>query len=116
MLVFFVIFNSLWKFGLTEVKVSNASSPVLFTLVGQAALKTAYGHLLVPLDLPSIKKSFDQFNDLEKALNRLTTTTDSMAEHKNAELENLRGKLDIVHHLALTKVKESHFKEVDIGQ
>ena len=113
MLVLLILFNSLWKLGLTEAEVSNTSSPILFTLVGQAALKTAYGHLLVPLDLPSIKKNFDQFNDLEEALNKLTTTTDSMSEHKNVELDNLRGKLDIVHHLALTKVKENHFKGFD---
>ena len=56
-------------FGCTEIEVSNTSSPVLFTLVGQAALKTAYGHLIVPLNLPSLKASFDQFDDLEKAIN-----------------------------------------------
>ena len=101
------------KFCRAEVEVSNTSSPVLFTLVGQAALQTAYGHLIVPLDLPSVKNSFDQFDDLEKAINKFMTTTDSMYERKNTELDNLRGKLDNVHHLALTKIKESHFDEVD---
>ena len=109
MLVLLINFVSIWGFGLAEVEVSNTSSPVLFTLVGQAALKAAYGHLLVPLDLPSIKESFDKFDDLETAINKLTTATDSMSEHKSTELDNLRGKLDIVHHLALTKMRESHF-------
>ena len=52
---------------------NNTSSPVLFTLVGQAALKTAYRHLVIPLNIPDIKKSFDEFEDLEKAMNQLTT-------------------------------------------
>ena len=113
MLVYWTIVTTILNFGLAKVEISNTSSPVLFTLVGQAALKTAYGHLIVPLDLPSIKKSFDQFDDLETAINKLTTTTDSMFEHKNTELDNLRGKLDIVHHLALTKLKENHFEDMD---
>ena len=113
MLVFVMILVSIETFGCTEVEVSNTSSPVLFTLVGQAALKTAYGHLIVPLNLPSIKKSFDQFEDLEVSVNKLTTTTNSMAKHKSTELNNLRRKLDIVHHLALTKVQENHFEGFD---
>ena len=113
MLVFLIIVSTFYQLGSIEIEVSNTSSPVLFTLVGQAALKTAYGHLLIPLNLSSIKESFDQFDDIEKSFNKLTTTTDEMSEHRNAELENLRGKLDIVHHLALTKARESHFKEVN---
>ena len=46
---------------------NNASTPVLFTPVGQAALKTAYCHLVILLNLPDIKQSFDRFEDLEKA-------------------------------------------------
>ena len=113
MLVLTIILVSIKAFGCTEVEVSNTSSPVLFTPVGQAALKTAYGHLIVPLNLPSIKKSFDQFEDLEVSLNKLTTTTNSMAMHKSTELDKLRRKLDMVHHLALTKVQENHFEGVD---
>ena len=80
---------------------NNTSSPVLFTLVGQAALKTAYGHLVIPLNIPDIKKRFDEFEDLEKVMNQLTTGTDKMYLHRNTEVKNLKGKLNILHHLAL---------------
>ena len=113
MLVLLIIVSAFYQPESLGIEVSNTSSPVLFTLVGQAALKTAYGHLLIPLNLSSIKASFDQFDNIERSFNKLTTTTEEMSEHRNAELENLRGKLDIVHHLALTKAKESHFQEFD---
>ena len=113
MLKFLNIVALFLRFCHAEVEASNTSSPVLFTLVGQAALKTAYGHLIVPLNLPSIKTNFDQFDDLENTINKLTTTTNLMYEHKNTELDNLRGKLDIIHHLTLTKAKESHFDKLD---
>ena len=113
MLVFAIIFGWIRAYEGTEVEVNNTTSPVLFTLVGQAALKTAYGHLIVPVNLPDLKKSFDELEDLEVAINKLTTTTNNMAKHKGTELHNLRRKLDIVHHLALTKAQESHFEGVD---
>ena len=84
---------------------NNTSSPVLFTLTGQAALKTAYAHLVIPLNLPTIKESFDRFEDLEKAMNQLTMGTDYMYTYKNEEVRNLKEKLNILHHLALQKSK-----------
>ena len=92
---------------------NSMSSPVLFTLIGQAALKTAYGHLVIPLNIPDIKKSFDEFEDLEKAINQLTTGTDAMYSHRNSEANNLKGKLNILHHLALQRSKDSVFDKVD---
>ena len=92
---------------------NNTSSPVLFTLISQAALKTAYGHLVIPLNLPDIKNSFDEFEDLEKAINQLTTGTDAMYSHRNSEANNLKGKLNILHHLALQRSKDSVFDKVD---
>ena len=76
---------------------NNTSSPVLFTLVGQAALNTAYGHLVIPLKIPDLKKSFDELEDLEKAINQLTTGTDDMSSHCNSEAKYLKGKLNILH-------------------
>ena len=91
---------------------NNRSSPVLFTLVGQAALKTAYGHLVIPLNIPDIKKSFDEFEDLEKAINKLTTGNNNIYSHRNSEANNLKGKLNILHHLALQRSRDSAFDNV----
>ena len=46
-------------------------------------------------------------------MNQLTTGTDEMYKHKNTELNNLRTKLDIVHHLALTKANDNHFDKLN---
>ena len=73
---------------------NNTSSPVLFILAGQAALKTAYGHLVIPLNLPSIKRRFDHFEDLVKAINQLTTGTDQMYAHHNSEVRNLQREVE----------------------
>ena len=107
-----------WFFGIFLIQSigsteNNTSSPVLFTLVGQAALKTAYGHLVIPLNLPEIKQSFDEFEDLEKAMNQLTTGTDSMSTHRNSEAKNLKGKLNILHNLALQRSKDKAFDKVN---
>ena len=92
---------------------TDTSTPVLFTLAGRAALKTSYAHLVIPLHLPAIKESFDRFEDLEKAMNQLTSGTDSMSKHKNEEVRNLKGKLNILHHLALQKSKDTSFDKVN---
>ena len=110
--------RSFWFFGIFLIQSigsteNNTSSPVLFTLVGQAALKTAYGHLVIPLNLPEIKQSFDEFEDLEKAMNQLTTGTDHMSTHRNSEAKNLKGKLNILHHLALQRSKDTAFDRVN---
>ena len=92
---------------------NSTSSPVLFRLTGQAALKTAYAHLVIPLNLPTIKESFDRFEDLEKAMNKLTSGTDYMYTHINEEVSNLKGKLSILHRLALQKAKGKAFDQVN---
>ena len=78
-------------------------SSVLFTSIGQVTLQTAYGHLLVPLNIPSLKRAFDHFADLQSAINKLITSNTDAYNHRQSELKNLRSKLDIIHHLALTK-------------
>ena len=108
-----LLFISIFLIEIVCSTENNASSPVLFTLVGQAALKTAYGHLVIPLNIPDIKRSFDEFEDLEKAINQLTTGTDAMYSHRNSEANNLKGKLNILHHLALQRSKDSAFDKVN---
>ena len=86
--------NLVWIFVVLVTKdcqplKTNTLTPVLFTLAGRATLKTSYAHLVIPLHLPAIKESFDRFEDLEKAMNQLTSGTDSMSKHKNEEVRNL---------------------------
>ena len=86
---------------------------MLFTSIGQATLQTAYGHLLVPLNITALKRAFDHFSDLQSAVNHLVASNTDAYNHRQTELRNLRGKLDIIHHLALTKRQDSHFSGVD---
>ena len=91
----------------------ESSSSVLFTSMGQATLQTAYGHLVVPLNIPSLKKAFDHYSDLQSAVNKLVSGNVESYNHLQSELKTLRSKLDIIHHLALTKQQDSHFSGVD---
>ena len=91
----------------------ETSSSVLFTSMGQATLQTAYGHLVVPLNIPSLKKAFDHYSDLQSAINKLVSGNTESYNHLQSELKTLRSKLDIIHHLALTKQEDSHFSGVD---
>ena len=91
----------------------ETSSSVLFPSIGQATLQTAYGHLLVPLTLPALKRAFDHFANLQSAINKLIASNTDAYNHQQSELETLRGKLDVIHHLALTKRKDTHFSGVD---
>ena len=108
--VWFILICVIKSVQLTE---NNTSSPALFTLLGQAALKTAYGHLVIPLNIPDIKQSFDRFKDLEKAMNQLTTGTDKMYAHRNTEIKHLKGKLNNLYYLALQRAKDTTFDKVD---
>ena len=81
--------------------------------MGQATLQTAYGHLVVSLNIPSLKKAFDHYSDLQSAINKLVSGNTESYNHLQSELKTLRSKLDIIHHLALTKQKDSHFSGVD---
>ena len=80
----------------------DSSSSVLFTMMVQATLQTAYGHLLASLNIPVLKMSFDHFVDFQSAINKLILRNTDSYKHLQAELANLRAKLDIRHHLALT--------------
>ena len=91
----------------------ETSSSVLFTSMGQATLQTTYGHLVVPLNIPSLKKAFDHYSDLQSAINKLISGNTESYNHLQSELRTLRSKLDIIHHLALTKQEDSHFSGVD---
>ena len=91
----------------------ETSSSLLFTSIGQATLQIAYGHLLVPLNITALKKAFDHFADLQSAINHLIASNTDAYNHRQTELKNLRGKLDIIHQLALIKRKDSHFSDVD---
>ena len=88
-----------------NISTEETSSSVLFTSIGQATLQTAYGHLLVPLNIPALKEAFDHFADLQSAVNKLIASNTDAYNHRQSELKTLRGKLDIIHHLALTKKK-----------
>ena len=46
-------------------------------------------------------------------MNQLTTGTDYMYTHKNKEVHNLKGKLNILHHLVLQKAKDTSFDLVN---
>ena len=96
-----------------NISTEKTSSSVLFTSIGQATLQIAYGHLLVPLNITALKKAFDHFADLQSAVNHLVASNTDAYNHRQTELKNLRGKLDIIHHLALTKRQDSHFSGVD---
>ena len=106
----------IWTLARTAVQGTSSeesSSSVLFTSMGQATLQTAYGHLVVPLNIPSLKKAFDHYSDLQSAINKLVSGNTESYNHLQSESRTLRSKLDIIHHLALTKQKDSHFSGVD---
>ena len=105
-----------WTLTITAVQgtvAEESSSSVLFTSMRQATLQTAYGHLVVPLNIPSLKKAFDHYSDLQSAINKLVSGNTESYNHLQSELKTLRSKLDIIHHLALTKQQDSHFSGVD---
>ena len=104
---------SLIRAEVSNTSVEETSSSVLFTSLGQATLQTAYGHLVVPLNIPSLKKAFDHYSDLQSAINKLISGNTESYNHLQSELKTLRSKLDIIHHLALTKQEDSHFSGVD---
>ena len=81
-----------------NISAEATSSSVLFTSIGQATLQTAYGHLLVPLNIPALKEAFDHFADLQSAVNKLIASNTDAYNHRQSELKTLRGKLDIIHH------------------
>ena len=96
-----------------KLSTEETSSFVLFTSIGQVTLQTAYGHLLVPLNIPSLKRAFDHYADLQSAINKLISSNTDLHNHLQSELKTLRSKLDIIHHLALTKRQDTHFSGVD---
>ena len=83
-----------------NISTEETSSSVLFTSIGQVTLQTSYGHLLVPLNITALKRAFDHFADLQSAANHLIASNTDAYNHRQTELKNLRGKLDIIHHLA----------------
>ena len=67
-------FTLICMIKLVQLTENNTSSPVLFTLVGQAALKTAYEHSSNSSEHSGHQEEFeDELKDLEKAMNQLTT-------------------------------------------
>ena len=110
-LLFYLLLKGLvWA---QNISTKETSSSVLFTSIGQVTLQTAYGHLLVPLNITALKKAFDHFADLQSGVNHLVASNTDAYNHRQTELKNLRGKLDIIHHLALAKRQDSHFSGVD---
>ena len=46
-------------------------------------------------------------------MNKQTMGTDEMSAHRNTEVKSRKGKLNILHHLALQRSKDSAFDKVD---
>ena len=91
----------------------DQSNPVLFTYMGQTALKTSYGHLIVPLKLQQLRKAFDRFADMEEAVIDASSWSSSSKTFMRARVERIKGKIDIITHLANKMGQETHFESFD---
>ena len=59
--------------------------------MGQATLQTAYGHLVVPLNIPSLKKALDHYSDLQSTIIKLISGNTESYNHLQSELKTLRS-------------------------
>ena len=92
---------------------TDTSNPVLFTLMGRTALRTAYGHLVVPLKVTELMATFDKVSDMMSALNFARAWTPETFAHRQFSLELLRKKIDLLHHLANDVGEKTHFEELN---
>ena len=103
---------------LIQAEVSNTSGGRdflfgSFYLLGTGHLTNCLWSPCGPLNIPSLKRAFDHYSDLQSAINKLISGNTESYNHLQSELKTLRSKLDIIHHLALTKQEDSHFSGVD---
>ena len=96
-----------------EADNTGTSNPVLFTLMGRTAMKTAYGHMVVPLGIKNLKKAFDILADMLSAVNSALSWSLENYKHKQKSLELLRKKVDILHHLSIKTGQRTHFEKWD---
>ena len=71
--------------GTSESSREETLSSVLFTSIGQATLQIAYGQLLVPLNIPSLKKGL-HYADLQSSINKLVASNMDFYNHLQSEL------------------------------
>lgn len=90
-------------------------APILFRKMGEVSLRSTFAHLVIPIDMNDLKRSFDRFSDLESAYNSLTTFNNASFNVAQVELERLRGKVDMIHHLFLKSGSRSHFDHYDMN-
>ena len=92
---------------------TRTSNPVLFTLMGRTALRTAYGHLVIPLAITDLLTTFDKVADMVSAVNFARSWTSRTYAHRQYSLELIRRKIDLLYHLANDVGEETHFQELD---
>ena len=95
------------------VAASLGANTVLFTRIGSTAIRTSFAHLVVPMQIPALKKSFDQLSDLIKGYQHTSNWHERDYQHEANRLERLKARIDILQHLADSHVRPSHFEEYD---
>ena len=91
----------------------DGANPAMFTRVGRTAIRTSFAHLVVPLHLPNLKKTFDKLEDLIIGYYRMSTWTDRDFQHKLNHIKRLKSCIDVLHHLAQKAGSSSHFDQFD---
>ena len=92
---------------------SLGANPVLFTRIGSTAIRTSFAHLVIPMQIPTLKKSFDQLSDLIRGYQHASNWHERDYQHEASRLERLKARIDILQHLADSHVKPSHFEKYD---
>ena len=92
---------------------SGVTRNILFTKVGRASLKSSFAHLVLPLRLDRLRSSFDELDDATSAFNKLATHYDGAFESRQAELNRIRSRIDILSHLAVKATENAHFDAHD---
>lgn len=89
-------------------------APILFRKMGEVSLRSTFAHLVIPIHMDDFKEAFDRFSDLETAYNSITTLNNNSFNVAQLELERLRSRLDVLHHLFLKSGSKTHFEQYDL--
>lgn len=98
-LTWVLIFNflSLSLASMNDVTLPTSNSNIAFLRVGSTASETAFGHLVVDLELPSVIQSFNQFYDLVETTVDYSNYSDNKKKYSKEAMKRLLSKINMIY-------------------
>ena len=82
---------------MNDVTLPTTNSNIAFLRVGSTASETAFGHLVVDLELPSVIQSFNQFYDLVETTVDFSNISDNKKTFSKDIMKRLLSKINMIY-------------------